>query len=146
MKKLTNLYRVDMNEEELAEWYNKLKNIKFHTFYTTIEKIDANYMPNAIELKKLCEGTEVDESFKILDIMWADGYFKYGAYGELAPEQQSRNFDKALTWLNTGIIPAWFKKDMKEYETKLIPSEENIKIGEPSGRTSLQLPNKQSYR
>ena len=47
-----------------------------------------------------------------------DGYFKRGTYGELSEEQEFRNYDKALMWLDKGIIPGFLKEDIKEYMNK----------------------------
>ena len=103
-KTLASLYRTNMEQEEINDWYEKFKDYEFEPFYSMILKIKNKTMPNAIELEALCEQELVNENFKILDLMWADGYFKNGSYGELAPEQQSRNFEKAMMWLNTGVI------------------------------------------
>ena len=148
IKKLTSLYRTNMEQEEILEWYDKFKDYEFEPFYSMIGKIKNKIMPNAIELEDLCEQELVSRNFQILDLMWKDGYFKNGSYGELAPEQQSRNFDKAMMWLNTGVIPEWFQKDMDEYKKKelQLPESETKKIGDKSGGKNLQLPNNQSHR
>ena len=146
IKKLTSLYRTNMNQEEIANWYDKFKDYEFEPFYSMIGKIKNKIMPNAIELEELCEQELVDRRFQILDIMWKDGYFKNGSYGELAPEQQSRNFEKAMMWLNTGVIPEWFQKDMEEYNQKMIPANESLAIGDNGGGENLQLPDNKSHR
>ena len=145
-KTLASLYRTNMEQEEINDWYEKFKDYEFEPFYSMILKIKNKTMPNAIELEALCEQELVNENFKILDLMWADGYFKNGSYGELAPEQQSRNFEKAMMWLNTGVIPEWFQKDMDEYKQKQIPKSETNAIGGNDGRKNLQLPNNESHR
>ena len=61
-----------------------------------------------------------------------DGYFKNGTYGDLSDEQVNRNFDKALSWLEKGIIPYFLKEDMKSYmltnNNKQIASNERLQI------------------
>ena len=47
--------------------------------------------------------------------MKEDGYFKRGVYGELSEEQEFRNYDKALMWLDKGIIPEFLREDIKKY-------------------------------
>jgi len=118
MKKLIALYMKDMTDEEIFSWYERFVNVRADVFYKTIDNLRNKFMPNAIELQELCEETETKNSFGIIDKMWADGYFKNGVFGELAPEQQSRNFEKAMMWLNTGIIPDWFLEDMIKYGYK----------------------------
>ena len=140
MKRLISLYRTDMSDTEMLEWYDRFKDYDADTFYRAVNKIKSKYMPNAIELQELVENEIVSNNFKILDLMWNDGYFKYGDYGELAPEQQSRNFEKAMMWLNTGVIPGWFQEDLNRYYEK--QKNETKAIGDTNGRTNLQLPNK----
>lgn len=139
IKKLTTLYRVNMTDEEVASWYERLKDIRYDVLIKTIEKVDSKMMPNAIELEKLCQEESKSRRYKILDIMWKDGYFKYGSYGELPIEQQDRNYEKAVHWLDTGIIPEWFLNDMKDYERKQLSSNDKKRIGAGNGRTNLQL-------
>lgn len=146
IKKLTSLYRTNMSQEEIMDWYDRFSDYEFEPFYSMVKKIKNKIMPNAIELQELCEQELVNKSFEILDVMWRDGYFKYGAYGELAPEQQSRNFDKAMMWLNTGVIPEWFQKDMDEYKQKVLPPSQSVMIGVSDGRENLRLPNNQPHR
>jgi len=146
IKKLTSLYRTNMSQEEIMDWYDRFSNYEFEPFYSMIKKIKNKIMPNAIELQELCEQEMVNKNFDILDVMWRDEYFKYGVYGELVPEQQSRNFDKAMMWLNTGVIPEWFKKDMDKYKQKLLPLSHSVMIGECNGRANLRLSNNQSHR
>jgi hypothetical protein len=135
-----------MDQQEIGEWYERFKNYEFEPFYSMIGKIKNKMMPNAIELEELCEQELVNRSFQILDVMWQNGYFKNGSYGELAPEQQSRNFEKAMMWLNTGVIPEWFQKDMDKYQKKQLPGSTENMIGDKDGRKNLQLPNNQSHR
>lgn len=118
MKQLISLYMKDMTDEEIFSWYGKFKDVECNVFYKTIDNLKNKFMPNAIELYELCETTEIKNTFDILDLMWADGYFKKSPFGELAPEQQSRNFEKAVMWLNKGIIPEWLLEDMIAYGYK----------------------------
>lgn len=120
MKQLISLYMKDMSDEEIFNWYSKFEDIECDVFYKTIDNINNQTMPNAIQLRELCEATEVKNTFDILDKMWADGYFKKSPFGELSPEQQSRNFEKAIMWLNKGIIPEWLLEDMIAYGYKPI--------------------------
>ena len=47
-----------------------------------------------------------------------EAYFKNGIFGELSKEQQSRNYEKSIMWLNKGIVPKWLLKDMMKYGYK----------------------------
>ena len=50
----------------------------------------------------------------IIDKMYDDGYFKKG-YQELTDEHANRNYDKAIRWIEKGIIPQFLLDDMNEY-------------------------------
>jgi hypothetical protein len=51
--------------------------------------------------------------------MYDDGYFKKGIQ-ELTDEQANRNYDKAIRWIEKGIIPNWLLEDIKKYEKTLL--------------------------
>lgn len=118
MKKLIALYMKDMTDEEIFSWYERFQNVHADVFYKTVNNIKNKFMPNAIELEELCEETKIKNSFEIIDRMWASGYFKNGIFGELSKEQQSRNYEKSIMWLNKGIVPKWLLKDMMKYGYK----------------------------
>ena len=140
IKKMISLYRASMLDEEIASWYERFKDVKFDVLIKTIENLESDRMPNAIELKKLCKEESEKQKYSILERMWNAGYFKRGIYGDLSVEQQERNYDKAVRWLDNGVIPQWFKDDMKEFELKQLSSIEQKKIGANNGREDLQLP------
>lgn len=118
LKYLTALYMKDMSEEEIENWYLKFSNIDSQVFYKTINNLKNKFMPNAIELLELCEQTEKNITYEILDKMKDDGYFKYGVCGELPLEQQTRNYEKATKFVSSGIIPEWLLEDMMKYGYK----------------------------
>lgn len=72
------------------------------------------YMPSISEIIDLCDNCKVYVQNEIVDYMIQDGYFK--AQSEL---------EKVYLWLEEGLIPAWFKEDMKKYYSKMI---ENKKL------------------
>ena len=47
--------------------------------------------------------------------MLKDGYFKRCVYGEISDEHAVRNYEKASSFIERGIIPEWLLTDMKEY-------------------------------
>ena len=65
----------------------------------------------------------------IIDKMYNDGYFKKG-YQELTDEHANRNYDKAIRWIEKGIILQFLLDDIKEYtKTKTqINSKETLRI------------------
>ena len=46
--------------------------------------------------------------------MYDDGYFKKG-YQELTDEHANKNYDKAIRWIEKGIIPQFLLDDINEY-------------------------------
>ena len=65
----------------------------------------------------------------IIDKMYNDGYFKKG-YHELTDEHANKNYDKAIRWIEKGIIPQFLLDDMNEYiKTKTqINNKETLRI------------------
>lgn len=106
MKILTLSYGKEFNEDTITVWYEYFKNINKETLESTIKKIvlKNKYMPSVAELIEEVNKQQEKSRFKILDIMKADNYFK-------SPEE----YVKATKWLETNIIPSWFKNDMMRY-------------------------------
>ena len=46
--------------------------------------------------------------------LFKDGYFKQGIV-ELDSDHEMRNYEKAVRWIEEGIIPGFLKEDMKKY-------------------------------
>ena len=67
------------------------------------------YMPSIAEIVELCDNTKIEVRNDIVEKMKEDGYFK-------SPNE----LDKIYMWLEEGIIPEWFKKDMMTYYNKMI--------------------------
>lgn len=120
MKVLTTLYLKDLNEQELELWYNKLKNVSFEVMNQAIEIIvkECKCFPTTEIVLEKCKKVNKHRILDTLTEMKEDGYFKRGTYGELSEEQEFRNYDKALMWLDKGIIPGFLKEDIKEYMNK----------------------------
>lgn len=72
------------------------------------------FMPSISEIIEECECCKTKRGNAILDAMLKDGYFKRGIV-ELTDEHANRNYEKALSFIERGIIPDWLLKDMKEY-------------------------------
>lgn len=86
------------------------------------------YMPSINELIAECEKCKTYRGNVILSKMKTDGYFKRGSVGELDEIHASRNYEKALMWLEKNIIPTWLLNDMKEYgyvEDKILLTNSN---------------------
>lgn len=106
MKILQASYVKDFDTETLDIWYRQLKNINGSIFIKSVEELVTKnkYMPSIAEIIEESNKQQEKSRFKILDIMKADNYFK-------SPEE----YVKATKWLETNIIPSWFKNDMMRY-------------------------------
>lgn len=106
MKILALSYGKEFNEDTIQVWYEYFKNINKEILESTIKQIvlKSKYMPSIAELIEEANKQNENTRFKILEVMKADNYFK-------TPEEYS----KATKWLETNIIPSWFKEDMKKY-------------------------------
>lgn len=97
--------------ETLLESYNdKILNAASKTIIKT-----KKYMPSIAEILEICDNTRIETRNEIVEKMKEDGYFK-------SPQE----IDKIYGWLDEGIIPEWFKKDMKKYYNKMISSQKLI--------------------
>ena len=121
---------ISMYQEELAG-YNKL------TISSAVKSIirKNKFMPTLKELIDECEQSKIFRSNAILEIMKNDGYFERGIK-RLSPQQATRNYEKALNWLENGVIPHWLLEDMEEYgyvQDKLLLSQNNCNYIEMKG-------------
>lgn len=101
---MISLYREFLSEYNELTLNNAIKSI--------ISK--SKYMPSINELINECEALKKSKAVPILDTMLKDGYFKKGIY-ELEVTHATRNYEKALMWMEQGIIPDWLLEDMKKY-------------------------------
>lgn len=117
MKQLSSYYLKEIKEEILKEWYPFFRDLPANSFYDTIKKIAVNnkFFPNINELIEKCEEERKHYNNSIIDAMRNDGFFKCGVMGELPEEQQYRNYEKALMWVERGVIPEFILNEMKKY-------------------------------
>lgn len=64
----------------------------------------SKFLPAISEIIEECEKLKGKHIFSIIGKMNNDGYFK-----------SITEYEKAVKFLETGIIPSWFKEDMKKY-------------------------------
>lgn len=90
------------------------------------------YMPSINELIDECENCKTSHGNLILNKMNNDGYFNRG-FSRLDDIHANRNYEKALMWVEKGIIPPWLLDDMKKYgyveDQKLITNMNSNLIG-----------------
>lgn len=108
-------YFKDISNEDLLEmvalYQEMLGSYNEATLNEVAKKIitTKKYMPSIAEILEICENTKVYVQNEIVEYMIQEGYFK-------SPNE----IDKIYMWLGEGIIPKWFKEDMKKYYSKMI--------------------------
>ena len=111
-----------------VKWFNNEKGYGFIQ-YKDNEDVFVHYSSILQEGYKTLNTGDVVEFYLIKT---KDGYFNNGTYGDLSDEQANRNFDKALSWLEKGIIPSFLKEDMEAYiltnNDKQMASNERLQI------------------
>ena len=114
-------YFKDISNEDLLEmvalYQEMLGSYNEATLNEVAKKIitTKKYMPSIAEILEICENTKVYVQNEIVEYMIQEGYFK-------SPNE----IDKIYMWLGEGIIPKWFKEDMKKYYNKMIGTKKLI--------------------
>ena len=119
---MVELYKENLREYDLTIVNNAIREI-IKTY---------RYMPAISDIVDECQKQRSDLYYDVIYKMKKDGYFNNGTYGDLSDEQANRNFDKALSWLEKGIIPSFLKEDVEAYiltnNDKQIASNERLQI------------------
>lgn len=116
MKILYSCYHKDLTNDDFIIWYEMLKDIEADTSKKTIIEIckEKSFMPTVHDILDKSKNVNNSYYLSIIDKMYDDGYFKKGIQ-ELTVEQANRNYDKAISWIEKGIIPQFLLDDIKEY-------------------------------
>lgn len=106
-KELSNEQMLDL----IALYQDMLGNYNEQTLDKVAKEIikTKKYMPSISEIIELCDECKVHVQNEIVEYMIKDGYFK-----------SPREIDKIYMWMEEGIIPEWFRNDMKKYYSKMI--------------------------
>lgn len=121
-------YGKEFTQQELTVYYDFLKEFSDETLVKAIKNIikTSKFMPKINELVEECENSKEQARFEILEYMKAMGYFKESGYA-------ISEYEKAIKWLETGVIPHWFKDDMTKYykmmKQERLSQQEQILIG-----------------
>lgn len=99
-------YGKSFTQQECEIHYDFLKEYSYQTFVAAVKNIirKSKFLPKITELLEECENCKEQSRYKILDYMQSKGYFK-----------ASIEYDKAVHFLETDVIPEWFKNDMNTY-------------------------------
>lgn len=71
-------------------------------------------MPTIHDILDKAKTVKNNYFLSILEQMKKDGYFKLGVV-PLPPEQEDRNYDKFIRWIERGFIPEFLLEDMQKY-------------------------------
>lgn len=99
-------YNKEYTKAECEQHYDFLKEFQYGVFVQAIKNIirKSKFLPKITELIDECEACKTQVHFEILDYMQSMGYFK-----------DASEYQKATSYLETGIIPDWFKQDLSKY-------------------------------
>lgn len=127
MKDLSSYYLKTFDENVIESWYQVFKDETEKIFNNAIKEIVVKnkYFPSIFELSEECKNQKVKNAFAVLEYMRSQGYFKESGYA-------ISEYEKACRWLESGMIPEWFKEDMRKYnkQNKLLETKkEQILIG-----------------
>ena len=102
-------YFKDLSEEEsvgfISLYASKLNDYEQCVVERAIDKLitTSKFMPSLSEIIEMCEQERLKFRQLIVNKMINNNYFK-------SPEE----ITKAIHWLETGIIPDWFMKEMRK--------------------------------
>lgn len=108
-------YFNEMKDEDFVGFTNMLEDMLGNYGEEILNKVAKDiiktkkYMPSMSEIIELCDNCKVHVQNEIVEYMIKDGYF-----------HSPREIEKVYLWLEEGLIPAWFKEDMKKYYSKMI--------------------------
>ncbi len=114
-------YFNEMEKEDFIAFTNMLEEMLGNYNEQTLSKVARQiitakkYMPSISEIIELCDNTKVEIRNEIVERMIEDNYFR-----------SSREIEKVYLWLEEGIIPEWFRKDMMKYYNSMIESKKLI--------------------
>lgn len=120
-------YGKEFTQLETQQMYDFLKEYNYDTFTKAVKNIirSSKFIPKIADLIEECENCKSSVRVEVIDYMRESGYFKLGfirSNGEqviLSDEHAARNYLKARTFLQRGIVPDWLQADMNEYYTRM---------------------------
>lgn len=101
MKHLSIAFNKEFTQDDLNVYYEYLKDYEFKVFKNAIKEIvkREKFLPKISELISYCDRYKNDELINQLE---QRNYFKN------ADEKE-----KIIMWMNEGIIPEWFREELK---------------------------------
>jgi hypothetical protein len=114
-------YGKEYNQMEAQQVYEFVKEYTYEVFIKAVKEIirTSKFLPRIADLIEACEKYKGSERKEVIDYMRSVGYFKYSAYGEVTEEKASRNYSKALRFIEIGVIPDWLQEDIDYYVNQM---------------------------
>ena len=114
-------YGKEFNQMETKQIYEFLKEYNYETFTKAINSIirSSKFVPKIADLIEACEENKSSQRIEVVKYMKDIGYFKYSPYGEITDEHASRNFQKALMFLERNNVPDRLQDDINYFYNKM---------------------------
>ena len=114
-------YGKEYNQMETQQVYEFLKEYNYDTFIKATKEIirTSKFLPKIADLIEACEKHKGSANKEVIDYMRNVGYFKYSPHGEVTDDHASRNYSKALRFIELGVIPDWLQEDIDYYTDQL---------------------------
>ena len=114
-------YGKEYSQLETQQVYEFVKEYDYDTFIRATKEIirTSKFLPRIADLIEACENNKSSAKIEVIDYMKEVGYFKYSPYGEVTDEKASRNYSKALRFIEIGVIPDWLQEDIDYYVNQM---------------------------
>lgn len=125
-------YGKEYSQLEAQQVYEFVKQYDYDTFIRATKEIirTSKFLPRIADLIEVCESQKGIKKREVLEYMKKDGYFylSYRPEHRLDEAQATRNYMKAISFIERGIIPDWFQEDINYYYQKM--RQEKIELKE----------------
>lgn len=114
-------YGKEYSQLEAQQIYEFVKQYDYDTFIRATKEIirTSKFLPRIADLIEACENNKSSAKIEVIDYMREVGYFKYSPYGEITNVKAIANYNKALHFIELGIIPDWLQEDIDYYTDQL---------------------------
>lgn len=127
-------YGKEYSQLEAQQVYEFVKEYNYETFIKATKEIikTSKFLPRIADLIEACEKYKTSTNKEVIDYMKESGYFylSYIPDHKLSEEQATRNYVKAINFIERDIIPDWLKEDINYYYQKM----HNIQIESKSSK------------
>ena len=116
-------YGKEYNQMEAQQIYEFVKEYDYDTFIRATKEIirTSKFIPKIADLIEACNNQKEAKKVEVIDYMKECGYFylSYRPEHKLDEAHATRNYLKAKTFIERGIIPDWLKEDLNYYYNKM---------------------------